>query len=66
MYPLQEQKDGVTIWSKTDAAKHNMPLIVMTEEENKEFSEIMTDINTFREEKLAKFVSGQESCSLPD
>ncbi|MCI9625179.1 MAG: hypothetical protein HFI90_00170 [Clostridia bacterium] len=61
MYPLQEQKDGVTIWSQTDAAQHKLPLIVMTEEENKEFSEIMSDINTFREEKLAKFVSGQES-----
>lgn len=61
MYPLQEQKDGVTIWSQTDAAKHTLPLIAMTEEENKEFSEIMGDINTFREEKLAKLVSGQES-----
>ena len=66
MYPLQEQKDGVTIWSQTDAAKHNLPLIAMTEEENKEFSEIMGDIDTFREEKLAKLVSGQESLDTVD
>lgn len=66
MYPLQEQKDGVTTWSQTDAAKHIMPLVAMTEEENKEFSEIMTDINTFREEKLAKLVSGQESLDTLD
>ncbi len=66
MYPLQEQKDGVTVWKKTDANKHIMPLIAMTEEENKEFSEIMGDINTFREEKLAKYVSGQESLDTLD
>ena len=66
MYPLDVQKEAVAVWSETEAAEHKMPLVVMTEEENKEFSEIMADINVFREEKLAKFVAGQESLDMID
>ena len=66
MYPLEVQKEAVEVWSQTDAKIHKLPLTIMTEEENKEFSEIMSDINTFREEKLAKIVSGQESVDTID
>ena len=66
MYPLEVQKEAVEVWSQTDAKIHKLPLTVMTEEENKEYSEIMSDINTFREEKLAKIVSGQESVDTID
>ncbi len=66
MYPLEEQKEGVTIWSQTDADKHLMPLVVMTEEENEEYSNIMKDVDVFREEKLAKIITGQESLDTLD
>lgn len=32
----------------------------MTEEENKEYTGIMTDIDVYREEMLFKFITGQE------
>ncbi len=66
MLPLDEQKEAIGVWAQTDAAQHIMPLVVMTEEENEEFSNIMKDVDVFREEKLAKIVSGQESLDTID
>ena len=37
-----------------------MPLVTMTEEENNEYTNIMTDIDVYREEMRFKFITGQE------
>ena len=58
-YALPEQREAVTIWSDTDTLKYKMPICYMTNEENKEYSNIMQDINVYREETFYKTVSGK-------
>lgn len=53
-------RDAGAVWSQTDADKHNLPLLSLTTEENTELNNIMQDINVYREEKLFKFISGDE------
>lgn len=60
-YTLQEQKDTVPTWDKNNGDKHALPPITPTAEESKEFSTIMNEINTYRDEMTLKFIFGQES-----
>lgn len=57
-YQLQQQKDALPIWSDTDAGLYRMPNITMTASEATEFNKIMNDINTFKEERLVKYING--------
>jgi len=38
-----------------------MPPINLTDEENRKYSPIMTEVNTFKDEKTLKFILGAES-----
>ena len=60
MYTTPQQQEAMPIWANTQTEKFMMPLVTMTEEENKEYTNIMTDIDVYREEMLFKFVTGQE------
>ena len=60
-YQTQEQKDALEIWSNTDAAKYAYPSISMSADEQTEFTEIMSNINTYVDESLVKFINGQLS-----
>ncbi len=60
MYTTPQQTEAMPIWANTQTEKYMMPLVTMTEEENKEYTAIMTDIDVYREEMLFKFITGQE------
>ena len=60
-YTLQSQKDALPLWSNTDAQLHMMPFVSLTESETTEYTKIISDINTYKEENLFKFISGKES-----
>lgn len=60
MYTTPQQQEAMPIWANTQTEKYMMPLVTMTEEENKEYTGIMTDIDVYREEMLFKFITGQE------
>jgi len=53
-------RNAPVVWSQTDADKHNLPQLSLTTEETTELANIMQDINVYREEKLFKFISGDE------
>ena len=57
-YTLDNQKDAVKIWAETNMEKHIIPPITPTAEESQEQSQIMYDINTYRDEYAIKFIFG--------
>lgn len=59
-------QDAPGIWAQTDADTYMLPLLSLTTEENTELNDIMQDINVYREEKLFKFISGDEPLSNLD
>ncbi|WP_282940550.1 ABC transporter substrate-binding protein [Paenibacillus sp. RC67] len=56
---LPQQKDALAIWSKP-TAERKMPLVTPTQDESSKFASIMTDINTYKDEMLLKFIMGVE------
>ncbi|WP_079912774.1 ABC transporter substrate-binding protein [Paenibacillus sp. 32352] len=56
---LPQQKDALSIWSKA-TAERKMPIVTPTQDESSKFASIMTDINTYKDEMLLKFIMGVE------
>lgn len=61
-YQFQQQKDAVTLFSKysDNTLKVGLPPVSLTTEESSEYSKIMSDITTYRDEMFIKFVIGAE------
>lgn len=60
-YTLEEQKETPVVWGDSNGKAHLIPPITPTSEESKEFSTIMNEINTYRDEMTLKFMFGTES-----
>ncbi|PNV61993.1 ABC transporter substrate-binding protein [Clostridium sp. chh4-2] len=60
-YTIDAQKETPNVWGATNARKHKVPPITPTSEESKEYSTIMNEINTYRDEMALKFIFGTES-----
>lgn len=60
-YTFDSQKATTEIWGATNAAKYKVPPITPTSDESREFSTIMNEINTYRDEMTLKFIFGTES-----
>ena len=60
-YTLYEQKETPEVWGDSNGKAHLLPPITPTSEESKEFSTIMNEINTYRDEMTLKFMFGTES-----
>ncbi|MGM7719803.1 extracellular solute-binding protein [Metabacillus sp. Hm71] len=59
-YELPEQKEAVKIWGETAENKINLPPITLNAEESEEFNSIMSDLNTYYDETVIKFIMGEE------
>ncbi|NQX46878.1 extracellular solute-binding protein [Paenibacillus tritici] len=61
-YQFQQQKDAVALFSKysDNTLKVGIPPVSLTTEESSEYSKIMSDITTYRDEMFIKFVIGAE------
>jgi putative aldouronate transport system substrate-binding protein len=61
-YQLQQQKDAVVLFSKysDNTLEVGLPPVSLTTEESSEYSKIMSDITTYRDEMFIKFVIGAE------
>lgn len=55
---MQEQKDALKTWSKTDTDKYVLPPVSMSPDESTEFASIMNDINTLVDEMTLKIILG--------
>lgn len=60
-YTLDGQKKAVATWTVETASKHTLPNITPTAEESEEFSTIMNEVKTYRDEMTNKFILGTES-----
>ncbi len=60
-YTFDTQKATNAVWGATNARAHKIPPITPTSEESQEFSSIMNEINTYRDEMTLKFIFGEES-----
>lgn len=60
-YTLENQRETPAVWGNSNAAAYKVPPITPTAEESKEFSTIMNEINTYRDEMTLKFIFGTES-----
>ncbi|WP_339272528.1 extracellular solute-binding protein [Paenibacillus sp. FSL W8-0426] len=54
-----EQKEAMTLWSNTTQEKR-MPPVSISVEDSSRYSSIMTDVNTFKDEMILKFIMGTE------
>ena len=61
-YQLDEQKEAIQIWNKDmDYVKQTMlPPVTKTLEESEELSNILTELQTYSEETILKFINGEE------
>lgn len=57
-YSNKVQKDAQSMWG-SDVLKYKMPIVYLTEDEQKRYTDIITPINTYREETVAKLISGK-------
>lgn len=64
--PYQQQKDAGEVWSNTDAKKHAMPIVALTNEENDRLANIRAEIVTYKQEMQYAFIMGTEPLSKFD
>lgn len=64
-YTLEPQKKTLEVWGSAscNGAEHVLPPITPTSEESKEFSTIINQINTYRDEMTLKFIFGDTDLS---
>ncbi|MDL2228847.1 extracellular solute-binding protein [Treponema sp. OttesenSCG-928-L16] len=62
-YTLPELKDALKLWTKTDMGKYMMPAVSAPEDESNELARIMNNVNTYKDEMEAKFITGAISMS---
>lgn len=60
-YALDQQKAALEAWSTSNAKDYQMPALTMTEDESKVLSKYQTDIDTYIEEMMIKYITGMES-----
>ena len=60
-YTMDCQKKAQATWTVPEASEHVLPPINPSSGESEEFSAIMNEINTYRDEMTLKFILGTES-----
>ena len=60
MWTYDAQKKASEVWNQTDFTFRYPPTVTLTEDEAQEYAEIMSDIETFRDEKIVRFIIGSE------
>ena len=60
-YTLDGQKKSYETWTVKTAAKYAMPNVTPTAEESEEYSTLMNEVETYRDEMTNKFILGTES-----
>jgi putative aldouronate transport system substrate-binding protein len=58
---LPEQQAAIKSWSESAENDIKMPPITMTADENNEYASIMSDLETYYDEMVIKFIMGEES-----
>lgn len=59
-YSLPQQQKALEVWGDNNHLEHIIPQITLTAEESTEYSKIMNEIETYRDEMVVKFIIGTE------
>ncbi|MEN6316114.1 MAG: extracellular solute-binding protein [Clostridiaceae bacterium] len=60
--PMPQQKEAINKWVKTDREKHDVPSYANpTGSEASDYATIITNVETFRNESMVKFIMGADS-----
>jgi len=59
----EDQRNSIEVWNNATDGLYNMPRfgVTMTTEETAEYNAIYTDIDTYTEENIVKFIVGDKS-----
>jgi len=60
-YSMPVQKKAIDAWSDTDTLKYKLPISLLTEAENKEYTTLIQDIDTFKEALFYKIITGKST-----
>lgn len=60
-YADQRQKDALTLFSQVDAAKYKYPAVTIPTSVASEHSSLTSELETYRDEMIIKFIRGEES-----
>lgn len=60
-YSDDRQKAALEIWCDNDARKYKLPKITIPEDEASEYSSLVSEMKTYRDEMIIKFIRGEES-----
>lgn len=60
-YQLDQQKQALTEWSKSTGSESKIPTVSFTSEESGRLAEITTNISTYAQEMMYKYITGSES-----
>jgi putative aldouronate transport system substrate-binding protein len=58
--PKPQQQKAADTWMNTNQKSHMIPPVTATPEESNDLGKIMSDIDTYKQEMIAKFILGQE------
>lgn len=58
--PKPQQQKAAETWMNTNQQSHMMPAVTATPQESSDLAKIMSDIDTYKQEMIAKFILGQE------
>lgn len=65
-YTYDGQKESNAVWGDNDGKLHKLPPITPTSEESDQFSAIMNEISTYRDEMTIKYILGTEDIGTFD
>ena len=65
-YALPQQQKALELWSNNNHLEHLVPQITLTAEETTEYSSIMNEIETYRDEMIVNYIIGSESLDSYD
>ena len=54
---LPQQKESITLWGETDAAKHLLPPVTLLSSESSEIASIKTAIEAYQDASVLKFIT---------
>ncbi|MGN8646225.1 extracellular solute-binding protein [Gracilibacillus sp. HCP3S3_G5_2] len=60
---LPQQQEAVEIWGETAENEINMPPITLNADESEEYNSIMSDLDTYYDEMVLRFIMGEEPLS---
>ena len=60
-YSLDEQKNALERWSDNDARNYKLPGVTINFEDTGEYSSLKSELETYRDEMIIKFIRGEES-----